>query len=58
MKLCISFSALNFRLNVMPEKDVYICRERGAKYGKGVRKGWSLEFEQVGIGEGDMFSAS
>ena len=42
----------------MPEKDVYICRERGAKYGKGVRKGWSLEFEQVGIGEGDMFSAS
>ena len=33
MKLRISYSAPNFRLNVMPEKDVYICRERGARYG-------------------------
>jgi hypothetical protein len=33
MKLCISFSALNFRLNLMPEKDVYICRDREARYG-------------------------
>jgi hypothetical protein len=36
-------------------------RERSKiwKYGgKGMRKRWSLEFEQVEVGEGDMFSAS
>jgi hypothetical protein len=39
MKLRISFSALNFRLNVMPEKDVYICRERRARYGNMEERG-------------------
>jgi hypothetical protein len=39
MKLCISFSALNFRLSVMPEKVVYICRDRGARYGNMEERG-------------------